>query len=176
MKCAVKRAIDRQKGQSLDNFINLGLNATCLCLKENFGFGKVRINRMNTRVNHFVMNDMRAGAAQYTQEYRDNLDDGLYKMHKVFDETIHLEDIKFGTKFDAYINLGVKLCYLALQYEFNFGRKRLGRLNEQIYNKIFSQLAVCKKPGWDEFELMTRVHLNLKDEAKKIWGEDEKNE
>lgn len=79
MKANVKGALERQKGQWVDEGIEFGLCLSIVALNQEYNFGKKMCKRVLDRVEKLML-EMKDGAERLTPEYQDNLEYGFQKI------------------------------------------------------------------------------------------------
>ena len=166
MKCAVKQRMNDQHTRSLDNFINIGIDSCSIQMMKQFGFGSIRLRRVLDRIRKNLDDDF---SMSKEKNYKgvgvdfEDVDAGLYITHREFDKQIGFEDMKFGTEFDAYMNVGVKLFTLALKGEFTFGHDRMQKLYSAVFDEIQSILSGYKAiKAYSEFDVLSMTSAKLR--------------
>lgn len=100
-----------------DTGIGYGLKLASIILSRHFGFGAKRLYKLNLEALRYIAN-VKDGAEEFTEEYKNNVEYASIKMHKEFDKVMALKNngIDYGQKLRDEIDSG---SYLNAEIEVN---------------------------------------------------------
>lgn len=115
-KARNKQYNDHQKGEIFDVGIGYGLELASVVLNHYFGFGAKRLYKLNLEALRYIAN-IKDGAEEFTEEYKNNVEYASIKIHKEFDKTMALKykGIDYGQKLrneidnESYLNLEIEV-------------------------------------------------------------------
>lgn len=115
-KLRSKQHEDRIRGEMFDTGIGYGLKLASIILSRHFGFGAKRLYKLNLEALRYIAN-IKDGAEEFTEEYKNNVEYASIKMHKEFDKTMALKykGIDYGQKLrneidnESYLNLEIEV-------------------------------------------------------------------
>ena len=116
-KLRSKQHEDRIRGEMFDTGIGYGLKLAYIILSRHFGFGAKRLYKLNLEALRYIAN-VKDGAEEFTEEYKNNVEYASIKMHKEFDKVMALKNngIDYGQKLRDEIDSG---SYLNAEIEVN---------------------------------------------------------
>lgn len=115
-KLRSKQHEDRIRGEMFDTGIGYGLELASIILSRHFEFGAKRLYKLNLEALRYIAN-VKDGAEEFTEEYKNNVEYASIKMHKEFDRTMALKykGIDYGQKLrneidnESYLNLEIEV-------------------------------------------------------------------
>ncbi len=115
-KARNKQYNDRIRGEMFDVGICYGLELASVVLSHHFGFGAKRLYRLNLEALKYIAN-IKGGAKEFTEEYKNNVEYASIKMHKEFDNIMALKNngIDYGQKLrdeidsSSYLNAEIEI-------------------------------------------------------------------
>lgn len=87
----IARKADLAIGHELDKYVTFGVRMAALVLHNEFGFGQQRLQKFMNGVQNLVNQDIKAGAEQFTENYRINLEHGMYRVNEEYYRLMHPE-------------------------------------------------------------------------------------
>ena len=93
-KLRSKQHEDRIRGEMFDTGIGYGLKLASIILSRHFGFGAKRLYKLNLEALRYIAN-VKDGAEEFTEEYKNNVEYASIKMHKEFDKVMALKNNGF---------------------------------------------------------------------------------